>query len=253
MVRMSKLIGSVLAATLLAGCVTAPDIAPGRPGARDPAPPPPAAASRMRGVYSYQADAGLFAECGTGRRVPVAQEGDNAALEAAYTQVRPEPGAAMLAIVDARLEPRSPPDGRPPRPALVVERFVEVQPGRGCDGVIADAPLEYTSWKLVRLGRSPVDPAAAPQEPHLILQPGRQALAGSGGCNRLVGRYAVDGEHLTLGPLAGTRMACPRGMALEQGFLDALSKVDRWRVAGERLELFDAAGASLALFEARPR
>ena len=35
----------------------------------------------MRGMYRYFADAGLFTECLTGRRLPVAQEKDNATLE----------------------------------------------------------------------------------------------------------------------------------------------------------------------------
>jgi heat shock protein HslJ len=52
--------------------------------------------------------------------------------------------------------------------------------------------------------------------------------------------------------MAGTRMACPEGMELEQAFHAALGKVSTWRINGETLDLFDASGASLAEFERRP-
>ena len=39
---------------------------------------------RIKGMYSYMADAGLFTECLTGATFPVAMEGENAALERAY-------------------------------------------------------------------------------------------------------------------------------------------------------------------------
>src|SRR5574341_322403 len=48
----------------------------------------------VRGMYSYMADAGIFTECRTGKKFPVAQEGDNAALEAAYLKARQQPGEA---------------------------------------------------------------------------------------------------------------------------------------------------------------
>ena len=54
----------------------------------------------MRGMYSYLADAGLFQECLTGWKMPVAQVGDNAALEAAYSRFRREPGEALLVELD---------------------------------------------------------------------------------------------------------------------------------------------------------
>ena len=40
----------------------------------------------MTGMYHYMADAGSFTECRSRRRMPVAQEQDNAALEATYTR-----------------------------------------------------------------------------------------------------------------------------------------------------------------------
>ena len=50
--------------------------------------------------------------------------------------------------------------------------------------------------------------------------------------------------------MAGTMMACPEGND-EQAFLEALGQVSKWKIVGQHLELFDAAGNLVARFEAR--
>jgi copper homeostasis protein (lipoprotein) len=206
-------------------------------------------AERMRGSYSYMADSATFLDCKTGRRLPVVQEGDNRALEAAYLGARRGPGGPVLATVDGRVEDRLLMDANTPRPALVVERFVSVEPGRGCDG--SEAPLVNTYWKLLRLRGAPVELAERQREPHFILQSGKNTVIGSGGCNGLSGTYALESDRLSFGHAAVTRMACAQGMAQEQAFLEALGRVARWRISGERLELLDASNQSIAEFESR--
>ena len=105
------------------------------------------------------------------------------------------------------------------------------------------ATLENTYWKLMRLGSE--------LEPHFILQPDQKRVAGSGGCNRMMGSYTLDGSKLTFSQMAGTMMACAQGMDVERAFHAALPRVASWRVDGEKLELFDAEGASVAEFESR--
>ena len=112
--------------------------------------------------------------------------------------------------------------------------------------------LENTYWKLTRLGDQPVQVAAGQGEPHMILQSESHRVGGSGGCNRLIGGYELEGERLTFGRLATTRMACPQGMETEDAFLGALEKVKTWRILGQHLELYDPAGYLLARFEAKP-
>jgi uncharacterized lipoprotein YbaY/heat shock protein HslJ len=208
------------------------------------------ASQRLRGMYSYMADAGLFTDCATGQRLPVAQEADNAALEAAYSSTRTTPGAALLATIDGRIENRMPMEGAGPKPTLIVERFVSIAPGT-CDAPGSTASLENTYWKLMRLDTEPVVVADRQREPHFILQPEQKRVAGSGGCNRLMGSYTLDSERLTFGQMAGTMMACPQSMEQERAFHQALGKVARWRIAGEQLELFDADGRSVAQLESR--
>jgi len=111
-------------------------------------------------------------------------------------------------------------------------------------------PLRNTYWKLVRLGESPVEVVDQQQEPHLILAADQPRVSGSGGCNRLAGEFVLDGDKLSFRGLAGTMMACLRGMEQEGHFLEALGKVARYRITGNDLDFLDAAGAVLARFQA---
>jgi heat shock protein HslJ len=73
--------------------------------------------------------------------------------------------------------------------------------------------------------------------------------AGSGGCNRFAGGYALAGERLTFQPLALTRMACaPETMQAESDYLAALTRTAHTSLADGELVLFDAAGVELLRF-----
>lgn len=115
----------------------------------------------------------------------------------------------------------------------------------------ATASLENTYWKLVRLGDQPVEAGEQRREPHIVLQPDQKRVVGSGGCNNMGGSYVLEGGQLRFSQMFSTKMACAEGMEQEQAFLAALEKVASWRIEGERLELFDAAGQSIARFESR--
>jgi len=64
------------------------------------------------------------------------------------------------------------------------------------------------------------------------------AVSGSGGCNRIIGRAAIDGNSISFGRVAATQMACaPAAMNQERKFLDALGDVRSWRVDPMRRKL----------------
>ena len=86
----------------------------------------------LRGMYRYMADAGLFTECLTRRRMPVAQEGDNAALERAYGEARREPGEELLVELEGQIARRPKIEGQGHELALVPLRFIGVWPGETC-------------------------------------------------------------------------------------------------------------------------
>jgi len=113
-----------------------------------------------------------------------------------------------------------------------------------------DRSLTNTYWKLTELRGVPVKTAARQHEPHLILQAEGQRLAGSGGCNRLMGSYQLNGQTLALGKVASTMMACPDGMEEETAFFRILEHVQAWKVQADQLDLLDESGRAIARFVA---
>jgi putative lipoprotein len=111
-------------------------------------------------------------------------------------------------------------------------------------------PLETTYWKAVELAGKPAPQQQPIREAHLVFQ-AEGRVSGSDGCNRIIGTYELKGEAITLGQMAGTHMACADTTDIEQEFRAALKGASRWKIAGDRLELIDAAGVTLAAFEAR--
>jgi len=205
----------------------------------------------MRGMYRHRADAGTFTECLTRQRWMVAQEDDNAALERAYLNIRREPGEKLMVSVEGHVKMLPPMEGSIRQPTLVVNRFIGLWPGETCGARFATSPLQNTYWKLTALNGKPVFVTEQQREPSLVLHSENSRVAGSGGCNRLVGSYEVRGHEVRFGQLAGTRMACPDGMDTEKEFLDTLPHVTRWRIVGEHLEFYDASGTIVGRFEAR--
>lgn len=107
----------------------------------------------------------------------------------------------------------------------------------------AGQPLLETQWRL--LTDQPLPTVNVPS-----LQLGaNQRLSGSDGCNRLLGKYALDGERLSFSNVAGTRMACPAMQGREAAFGAALMRVNGWRMQGGVLELM-ADGAPVLRFQA---
>lgn len=110
------------------------------------------------------------------------------------------------------------------------------------------ATIEGVTWRLVSLPGH--DLGGPERQVTLRFEAGR--VQGFSGCNRFMGGYTVDRDHLTLGQLAGTLMACPgAGMAVESAFKAALAGTLRYGIAGNRLTLTPASGTPL-LFDLEP-
>jgi copper homeostasis protein (lipoprotein) len=208
----------------------------------------------MRGMFTYMADAGHFTECSTRQSWPVAKEGDNAALESAYLRARRSSGGAMLAKVVGRVAMRPRMEGGGRERTLVVEQFLDVSPGERCaGGGTTNATLENTHWALTSLNDRPVTARAGQQEPYLMLNAETRRMSGWAGCSSVSARYRANDQHLMFAKVMSMQTPCRSGTELERRFLAALRSVSRARVTGQRLELFDARGKSLARFEAGRR
>lgn len=117
----------------------------------------------------------------------------------------------------------------------------------------AAATIEGTAWRLTQLqGQDAKAVAGQPGGGVVRFEAGR--LQGFGGCNQFVGSYTLSRDRLTLGPLAGTMMACaPPVMAVETAFKEAFSGTLYFRVSEGRLALASTADAKPKLvFEAAP-
>ena len=205
----------------------------------------------MRGMYRYMADAALFEECLSGRTFPVAQEADNAALERAYLEARRQPGEPILVSLQGRIARRPGMEGDGMVLAVVPERLLGVWPGETCGARGSVSEILGTYWKLTRLGEQPVSVGGDQREPHLVLHSEDGRVSGFGGCNQLMGSYAIEGSSIRFSKMASTMMACAKGADTEQALLTALEKAVSFATTAHHLELFDGGGEILARFEAR--
>lgn len=77
-------------------------------------------------------------------------------------------------------------------------------------------------------------------------------VAGHSGCNRYMGSYEQDGNKLTLGPLAATKMACPPGqMDQERAWFAMLEQVRAFEATHLVLTLKGAGGEVIATLQRR--
>jgi heat shock protein HslJ len=112
-----------------------------------------------------------------------------------------------------------------------------------------DAPLANTYWKLLELEGKPVILDAAEREVHMVLELNGKTVRGFAGCNQFFGGYAVTDNKLVFSALGSSQMFCENTMELEGLFLAALGKTAAWSISSERLQLLDADGLVVALFE----
>ena len=218
---------------------------------------------RMRGMYRYTADAGRFTECRTRQSWPVAHEGANAALEAAYSRTRRARGEPLLVELVGRVASRPKVEGSGTQRTLVVEKFDAVRRGESCDSPetsglsqgasepssMSTEQLENTDWTVTRMGDRAVA-TGGQRAPHFVLHSATRRVSGSAGCNRLLGRFEAEDTSLTFSDVATSRMACP-AMDVERQFLAALRATRSARITQRHLELFDGGGKFLARLEAR--
>lgn len=115
-----------------------------------------------------------------------------------------------------------------------------------------DSPtLEGTDWQLTDYAGPDGNTVPVPDKvaATALFQDGK--VTGNAGCNNFNGTYTLDGDKITVGPLATTMMSCgPVQDALEQAFVTAMGKVATWSLAGDTLELKTAEGKVGLVFAA---
>ncbi|MBK1720245.1 META domain-containing protein [Thiocystis violacea] len=116
------------------------------------------------------------------------------------------------------------------------------------------ADLEGRVWKLDRYDngqKALVTPVKGSEISLTFDTQGR--IGGSDGCNRYMSGFRRDGDTLSIGPIATTRMACQAsdGRAEQaRSYASALGRVTAFRIEGDQLTLLDADGGTAAHFQA---
>jgi heat shock protein HslJ len=109
--------------------------------------------------------------------------------------------------------------------------------------------LADTGWVLVELGGKPF-PYSEAHPVTMVFDDTGDRVFGSGGCNRYNGPYTEDGDRLTFGVLAATKMMCI-DMTGEDAYFAMLEKVALFVRTGEKLNekltLYDKNGKALAV------
>lgn len=125
-----------------------------------------------------------------------------------------------------------------------VELLVSQVPAANPPPAAPDATLTETYWKLTEVQGRPVVVTDGAPEPSLVLHTQDNRVSGSGGVNRVMGGYTLNGGSLTFTQMASTMMAGPpEAMQQEQAILTALQGVRGFAIAGDTLTLLDASGA----------
>ncbi|MBD3297126.1 MAG: META domain-containing protein [candidate division Zixibacteria bacterium] len=194
---------------------------------------------RMTGRYMYFADAGWYWDCRFETGFPVAQQGDNAILEAAYAQAAAEPRDTVLIVFDGHLDslPAVDRDGMEER--IVVDRLRGIWPEMNCESPTPPITLEYTVWDVIGLDKQVVLVDQGQSQPYLRIIPADNAVVGHTGCNRFRGELKYGAERIAMSPTAITKMACPSGVTLESRLLAALDAVTAFSHQGDTLFLRD--------------
>jgi heat shock protein HslJ len=115
----------------------------------------------------------------------------------------------------------------------------------------AATSIEGPTWRLTELrGLDPGVLRGAVRPVTANFKAGR--ISGFSGCNQFFGPYAVDGDRVTIGTLAGSMMACEGpSMKVENAVHAALAGTFRYVLADNRLTLQAGAVAVMA-FQAEP-
>jgi heat shock protein HslJ len=108
------------------------------------------------------------------------------------------------------------------------------------------ATLSGTEWVLISLnGSAPIE------DTEITLNFEEASLDGSAGCNTYGGSYSVSEDSLRLSSVEWTEMGCPEPKGIldqEKAYFDALDAAARYRVEGDRLEVYDESGTQILVF-----
>lgn len=103
----------------------------------------------------------------------------------------------------------------------------------------------YHTWDLKQLNGENITLFA--RQPTLRFNDSTLKISGSGGCNNFFGSYSKDGNKLSFGSVASTKMACPGMDEVETKYFKALADVNGYEIKNGELHLLNN-GKTIAVF-----
>ena len=201
---------------------------------------------KLRGFYSYMADAGIFTNCETNKKYPIAMEIDNISLERAYLEVVKNPGEKIIVTLTGYFESRPKVEGKGEREFLIVEKFDKIWPNIDCTKNLGTANLKNTYWSLRELNGEHTKDFKTEREIHLLIK-NDSSIKGFSGCNNFFGKATISDEEIAFSKMGLTLMMC-KNIDLEREYIEALEKTNRHKIYGEYLYLYNG-GKNIAKFE----
>ena len=107
----------------------------------------------------------------------------------------------------------------------------------------SDARAIIGPWMIDDIDGAAVVPGSSPT----LVFAADGFVSGSTGCNQVSGTYELDGDTITLGPIATTLRACVDDALAEQetAYVAALEAVDSFTLDEDTLDLLDADGEAV--------
>ena len=204
--------------------------------------------TEVQGMLTYMADAPSFVECQTGLRFPVVMTPEWIDIERAYLASSTTGGNYLHTLADVSLTWETPEEG-PARHHLRFEHLKRILPATTCGSPITE--LENHEWDVVEL-----DGFAASDLDAMLVRPyirfSGQQLSGHSGCNVMAGPIQLEGDHLSFGPIASTRMFCQDAAEIESRFLQLLEEAVYSSLEGQHWTWYSEDMKRLASFERKP-
>ncbi len=97
-----------------------------------------------------------------------------------------------------------------------------------------DPELEGKRWELIELNGSAFVPPVGGKSIDIVFEGQSNTFGGSAGCNQCNGMYTTQDDMIKLHKMAVTMMACP-DMTLEQKYLEAIDKINRYKLLSRKI------------------
>jgi len=104
-----------------------------------------------------------------------------------------------------------------------------------------ETPLTGPTWRLVSYG-DPQELTELEEGTAITIEFEPETdtsgiAAGNATCNNYSTGYTLDGENISFGPIAGTRMMCPVGAEQETAYLTALESAQTYQIYGANMQI----------------